>query len=372
MFVGFCNGLEGYEMRNKVRLRVGFTLVELLVVIAIIGILIALLLPAVQAAREAARRSQCTNNLKQIALAVHNYIDVYKVFPALGVRTCRGRYYAWSMMILPYLEQKPLYDAIMAQAQSPDMLPEPWHTTQNVPSSPASWAPFVRQWWQIDIRTYVCPSDQPIPNRQESPARLNYKGCVGDDYHQNHFRPDQNNRQNRGIFQCERYVGLEMVTDGTSNTIMLGEMVAGGYPDDIKGGVALNMTAWNPAACLARVDPATKKLIPPVRADFRPVGGRAWDGRPYFTGFATLVAPNGPSCHWGGVDGNEHMGTASSFHPGGVNVAMADGAVKFISETIDVGNQAVDDVDTPGNRRSPWGVWGALGSAYGGESVTAP
>ncbi|MGB9689794.1 DUF1559 domain-containing protein [Thermogutta sp.] len=353
-------------MRNR---RSAFTLVELLVVIAIIGILIALLLPAVQAAREAARRSQCTNNMKQVALGIHNYHDTYKVFPALGVRTCRGRYYAWSMMILPYIEEKPLYDAIMTQAKSPAMLPEPWTTDPNHPT----WGPFVRDWWRKDIASYTCPSDQPIPNRAESPARLNYKACVGDDYHQNHFRPDQNYRQNRGIFQCERWIGTEYVTDGTSNTVMLGEMVAGGYPDDVLGGVALLMQSWNPAACLARIDPTNpKKITPPVRADFRPTGGRAWDGRPYFCGFATMVAPNGPSCHWGSVDGNEHMGTASSYHPGGVNVAMADGAVRFISQTIDVGNQAIDDVPDPGNRPSPWGVWGALGSCGGGEAVAVP
>jgi len=272
-------------------------------------------------------------------------------------------------MILPYIEEKPLYDAIMAQAKSPAMLPEPWTTDPNH----ATWGPFVRDWWRKDIPAYTCPSDQPIPNRAESPARLNYKACVGDDYHQNHFRPDQNYRQNRGIFQCERWIGTEYVTDGTSNTVMLGEMVAGGYPDDVLGGVALLMQSWNPAACLARIDPTNpKKITPPVRADFRPTGGRAWDGRPYFCGFATMVAPNGPSCHWGSVDGNEHMGTASSYHPGGVNVAMADGAVRFISQTIDVGNQAIDDVPDPGNRPSPWGVWGALGSCGGGESVAVP
>jgi prepilin-type processing-associated H-X9-DG protein len=130
------------------------------------------------------------------------------------------------------------------------------------------------------------------------------------------------------------------------------------------------MQAWNPAACLARRNATNpRKLTAPVRADFRPVNGRALDGRPYFVGFATMVAPNGPTCQWGGGDGNEHMGTAQSYHTGGVQVARADGSVSFISQTIDTGNQAIDDIDNPGGRISPWGVWGALGSMAAGESI---
>lgn len=85
-----------------------------------------------------------------------------------------------------------------------------------------------------------------------------------------------------------------------------------------------------------------------------------------------MVPPNGPTCQWGDGDGNEHMGTLSSSHPGGANVAMSDGSVQFISETIDAGNQSIDDIDSPGSRKSPWGVWGALGSRAGGEVVSLP
>jgi prepilin-type processing-associated H-X9-DG protein len=198
---------------------------------------------------------------------------------------------------------------------------------------------------------------------------LSYKVCVGDDYHQNHFRRDQN-RVNRGIFQIERWNNMASITDGTSTTVLLGEVVCGGDRYDVLGGVAVNMRAWNPAACLARIDPNNpRRLTDPVRAQFRPTGGRAFDGRPYFVGFATMVGPNGPSCHWGGVDGNEHMGTLSSRHPGGAHVALADGSTQFISESIDTGAQAIDDIQDPGSRQSPWGVWGALGSKSGGESV---
>jgi prepilin-type N-terminal cleavage/methylation domain-containing protein len=303
--------------------RRGFTLIELLVVIAIIAVLIALLLPAVQQAREAARRTQCKNNLKQLALAIHNYHDTYLTFPALGARQ-NGIYYSWVISILPMIEQGNMYQGIQAQATPPNNLPSPWDTGNNA---------FLNNYWKKDLQALICPSDSAPRNRQESPARINYKGCLGDDYFQNHFLPTQNS-YNRGIFQPERYVTFGDVNDGASNTILLGEMVAGGGPDDILGGVALHMQTWAPADCVARINPTTGRLTAPVREDFRPVGGRAWDGRPYFTGFATMVRPNGPSCQWGDVDGNEHMGAASSRHTGGVQVALGDGSVRFISENI--------------------------------------
>jgi prepilin-type processing-associated H-X9-DG protein len=199
---------------------------------------------------------------------------------------------------------------------------------------------------------------------------INYKVCVGDDYHQNHFRPDQSSRYNRGIFQIERWVDMAAITDGTSNTVMIGETAGGGDRQDVIGGVAVNMRDWDPAHCLGRVDATGKFLTGDVRAQFRPHTGRAWDGRPYFVGCATLVGPNGPTCHWGGVDGNEHMGTVTSHHPGGAHVAFADGSASFINDSIDTGDQSVPDVDNPGGRESPWGTWGALGSMAGHESVS--
>jgi prepilin-type N-terminal cleavage/methylation domain-containing protein/prepilin-type processing-associated H-X9-DG protein len=352
------------------RSQFGFTLVELLVVIAIIGILVALLLPAVQAAREAARRMSCSNNLKQMALAQHNYHDTFKNFTALGYAGDPGLGvganwpYAFTIAVLPFIEQQPLYDAIYAQSRSGGGpgLPTPWSTANN------AWQ---NQNWRVDIPGFSCPSD-PLPSiRSESPSLLNYKVCVGDDYHQNHFFPTQSNRDNRGIFQRNRWIGMRDVTDGTANTVMLGEVAGGGQSRDLFGGVAVNQQAWNPAACTARFDTTTRQLTGAVRADFRPHTGRAWDGRPYFVGFTTVIGPNGPSCHWGGVDGNEHQGSISSRHPGGAQVAMADGSVSFISQTIDTGNQAANDVATPSGK-SPYGVWGALGSRNGGEAVSLP
>ena len=340
--------------------RAGFTLVELLVVIAIIGILVGLLLPAVQAARDAARRMSCSNNLKQLGLAMHNYESAHGKLPALGARGLganMGIHYAYTISVLPFIEQGPAYQQMMGQARpSGPGLPSPWSTANN---------PFNNQVWRVDIPTFQCPSDRVPVDRRESPSLLNYKVCVGDDYHQNHFRPNQG-RDNRGIFQIERWRRFADITDGLSNTVMLGEVAGGGTRNQILGGVALNMRDWNPAACEARVNWATRTLTGATRQEFRPTSGRAWDGRPYFVGFATIVAPNGPSCHWGGVDGNEHMGTLSAFHPAGAQVCNADGSVAFVSETIDSGNQAANDVANPAGP-SPYGVWGARGSINGGE-----
>ena len=128
--------------------KIGFTLVELLVVIAIIGILVALLLPAIQAAREAARRTECANKFKQVALGMQNYHDTYGKFPALGVRGMgnnTGIYYSWCIPILPFIEEQPLLDGIMVQARPAGTgLPTPWHTGNDA---------FANTYWKVDIDT---------------------------------------------------------------------------------------------------------------------------------------------------------------------------------------------------------------------------
>ncbi len=99
-------------------------------------------------------------------------------------------------------------------------LPTPWSTANN------AWE---NANWKAQVPGFICPSDSPPTNRGESPSLLNYKACLGDDYHQNHFRPDQG-RDNRGMFQIERWIGFGAIPDGTSNTVLFGEAIAGGAP----------------------------------------------------------------------------------------------------------------------------------------------
>lgn len=374
------------------RVRGGFTLVELLVVIAIIGILVGLLLPAVQAAREAARRMQCGNNLKQFGLAALNYESTFKRFPSSyrgiasrgfpGIGFDSQQEYAWTIAILPYIEQGPLYNNMMARARPAGPgLPRPWAGNNGYHNDEQ------RNWgflgnWRIDISSFICPSDPPPPDRGESPSLINYRGSMGDTFFQNHFPASEwGARDNRGVFMMNRWLPISGLTDGTSNTVMFSEVAGGGGPRDIRGGVAQGIFAWTPADCLARRTNVNGRpgLSGNVRAVFRPVSGRAWDGRPYFTGVTTMLPPNGPHCNWGDGDWNESMVPASSFHTGGAQVSMGDGSVHFISDSIDTGNAAALQQRPNGeggpelyNGPSMYGVWGALGSRNGGESASLP
>ncbi len=366
---------------KKTLFRRGFTLVELLVVIAIIGILVGLLLPAVQAAREAARRMQCSNNLKQLALSLHNYESAFKKFSSnyQGVGTGnRGigvdnNEYSFTMGLLPYIEQGPLYSNMMSMARpSGPGLPRPWAGTAGYHNAAQENWGRVQKNWTVDISAFICPSDPPTPDRVESPMLINYKGSVGDSFFGNRDVAGSN-RDNRGIFMMLRWMSISGVTDGLSNTVLLSEVAAGGGPRDILGGVAQDLNSYSPAACLARVTTVSgrRQLSGNVRAVFRPVTGRAMDGRPYFISVTTMSPPNGPHCNFGGGDWDSSLVPASSFHTGGAQTAMADGSVQFISQSIDCGNQVVQQQSaaTPTySGPSLYGVWGALGSRAGGEA----
>jgi prepilin-type N-terminal cleavage/methylation domain-containing protein/prepilin-type processing-associated H-X9-DG protein len=347
----------------------GFTLVELLVVIAIIGVLVALLLPAVQAAREAARRSQCVNNLKQLSLAVHNYHDVYNAMPARsggtqGAGTNAGWLSGW-IVLLPFYEQGAMYDQI--KAGDPANGIPPWG-----PATGNQWAP-----WDVSPAVLRCPSD---PGRYDGTGaggtRLNnYCFSSGDDARAN---DNTNPSLTRGVFGCLLWYRFADVTDGLSNTVMLSEKLrcgnnTGGYnPDprdlDHRFGHAILDVRANPRLCMTTTDGKFYLATATVERSF---GSRFPRGRFNRAGFTTILPPNSPSCLMDtNNQGNSDHGVLSpgSMHPGGVSVAFCDGSVQFISDTIDTGDTSANQAnDYAGSSR--YGVWGALGSKAGGEVV---
>ena len=366
------------------RKRSGFTLIELLVVIAIIAVLIALLLPAVQQAREAARRSQCKNNLKQIGLALHNYHDVFNMFVFQKGGTngygdtsrCDGNYNRKSGLIslLPYLEQAPLYNLV--EAGNPGGGNGCGITVP--PGGAAPWSGW-RVWWK-QIPSLRCPTDPGIVTAR---GTSNYAFCRGDSYM--YPRPGQNPPTNRdanngsGFFCRDQCFGIRDAIDGTSNTIAFSERVQASFgrngkaSPDIREGTLTNVAGISSSAgaCVSAAGAITQGTRYTSWTDVKGKFSSIWmDAQPENVAFNTVIHPNGPSCT---NDANNNADsafsilTASSYHVGGVHCLMGDGAVKFVSDSIDTGN--LGSAVTTVNGRSPYGVWGALGTKGGGEPV---
>ncbi|MCR9117654.1 MAG: DUF1559 domain-containing protein [bacterium] len=251
--------------------RSAFTLVELLVVIAIIGVLIALLLPAVQAAREAARRTQCVNNLKQLSLACHNYHDVNRKFPPGYGKGPNSRAWGWGTFILPHMELGNLFDTL-----NPDLINGQYPT--NVPTSPAD------NIYNSPVDAFICPSDP------GSHLNSNYGN-----FSKSNYPPSEMPFLRDGVAQRFRDI-----TDGTSNTMMIGER-----------GMEFNRAAlW----------------IGRHSSNAAAIGFANWRiNTPY----------NGASSGSGTNDGNCTRHAFGSSHPTGANFAMMDGSVRFLAETIE-------------------------------------
>lgn len=362
----------------------GFTLVELLVVIAIIGVMVGLLLPAVQAAREAARRMSCSNNLKQFGIALHNYHDTFQKFPPRQGGTgwqnafTNGMNGGANMQILGFLEQTALYEQFKNPLTHNGVTFQPWGP---IPSTHVNTYPPLG----VQVPTFVCPSSLPssVPGWN---CYTNYGYSAGDSAFAapQHTSPDNvninthanslNARNNvRGLFGFYTDRKFRDITDGTSNTIAMGEMAASGDNHSAKGGVARSQPAGvvnSPITCRNVLEPnARNRIIASIDAvAWR--GRYAYHGRMPYTGVNTILPPNSPAC-LSQDDNSNRRGQypVSSYHPGGVHVLIADGGVRFISESIDTGNLAAQDIRTRGGV-SPYGVWGALGSIAGGEVVT--
>ena len=382
------------------RRRRGFTLIELLVVIAIIAILVSLLLPAVQQAREAARRSQCQNNLKQLGLAMFNYESTYKVFPAGRGGTIRigdngtatnGNNLSAFVPLTPYLDADALWNAISKPRDgNNDGMVDTSGGGANVGDAqamgPETWRSSYEP-WSTQLAVLLCPSD----GAQVNPAAdTNYACNWGDngraggssalDVSRGMFKLTQisNNKPRGGN------LGLQDMQDGTTSTLLFGEI--GRY-----SGTKRYQALWvRGRSDQIYVDPKTNctdVVASPVNPgfyndslvadttsssaiDLGRTRGTWWAmGNAALTGFYTILPPNGPSCtDLPTFEGNgSGLFSAGSYHTGGVQVTLGDGSVRFISETIDVGNQ---NAANPTGGQSPYGVWGSLGSRSGGELIS--
>ena len=295
-------------MRRRTN-RSGFTLVELLVVIAIIGILVALLLPAVQAAREAARRMSCSNNMKQMGIGLHNYHDTYKVLP-YGWDN-RGR--LWSALLLPYIEQGPLHDTLLPQESGPGN----W----DFDGSPNEAA------CGTILSVYICPSSpnsRPVTN-DGIPGRVpcSYLGNAGtessaDDTSGIINPPGPKSLEmlvQNGIFSACLTIKLADVLDGLSNTVAIGE--APTDPNFVKDGQS--MDHWYIGS--PQVDPCGCN------------GGTG--GTEFSEAVGTAVVPMNLRFNDPAADGRLMELSFGSYHPGGAMFTLSDGSVQFFAETMD-------------------------------------
>lgn len=320
--------------------RRGFTLVELLVVIAIIGILIALLLPAVQAAREAARRAQCTNSIKQLGIALHNYHDSFRTFPRYSQRPGNGgaQSYSYSVFvaILPYIEQRAVYDLIK---QASGNFYYPANTTN--PDATESV-------YQIGERTrlsaFLCPSDRLYPGTTYL-GSSNYAVCAGPN-----LGWDISISRQNGVFRSTIETSMAAITDGTSNSIMLGEFLTGDGSSSYNRETDLvRNQAWSGAYESTQQGPITQAMLETYgqscasgSSNHSSMAGARWyTGVFHYCVFNTLAPPNWkyPSCTpCSGCGAGDSGGVypARSRHPGGANHGVADASVRFVSETIDL------------------------------------
>jgi len=353
--------------------RRAFTLIELLVVIAIIGVLVGLLLPAVQQAREAARRSSCVNKLKQLQLAVLNYESAKQELPAnsrshdlyaiMQTNNSSARW-GWRYILLPFMEELSRFEIILGKIQA-QAVAGGYTPNSNQPEL------------TNPVDAWLCPSE--IVNTGPRHASANYAACHGDRFGQSTkdvFFDTQGafisgfdcSDGKWGTTPCKkRSVRLKDITDGLSNTIALAEVRLGdGTLDSRKGGQGItggiNQNA-EPIRCQELLDANGMYSGNAVRVD-RAIGRRGMDSNEPHALFQTGMPPNYARC--GSGDHGNMMPGMSSNHPGGANAVNLDGSVWFVNDNID---HDVSSNRKNNNRTGPSiaGVMGALGTIHGSE-----
>jgi len=395
----------------------GFTLVELLVVIAIIGVLVGLLLPAVQAAREAARRMSCSNNFKQIGLAMHNYHSAYNQLPMqMGGTAVPGTNWfqagdranqltlGWLVGLTPFMEQQALWE----QISNPNSLNLANPTVQRIPPWPpmgptitdennlhgsgvntrnTAYAP-----WMTEIQTLRCPSDPGVG--LPAMGRTNYAACIGDAvdfmadgaYFSNlnpaPMRAENIRASGRGFFVTRQTMRFRDILDGLSNSVAAGE-IATDLGDRDKRTIARALIGFtaardNPLRCRNEIDQLRPQFWAPsvtqLAAANQGRGYRWASGTATYSSFSAILPPNSELCVTF-FDTGQGMLSASSRHQGGVHVLMGDGAVKFLTDSIEAGDSSAPTVRLGGTGgtapgvQSPYGLWGAISTRAANEII---
>ena len=422
-------------MKHRMKRASGFTLVELLVVIAIIGILVGLLLPAVQAAREAARRMSCSNNFKQLGIALHNYHAAYKQLPTHGGGTGIGlQNNRWWQRgndtnheclsaIVPltaFFEQQGLWDQISnpstetvtgaAPPSTAGMLQNPprWNAMGPNPRNYARNPGYIP--WATEIPMLRCPSDPGVG--LPALGRTNYAVCKGDStgpWHHGFKTGDLQRAGNwgvtnfnsvaRGCFQDRKEAKFRDILDGLSNTVAMAEIRTDLGDRDIRSAASWNRRGGqyvndNPNLCKENneIDPERPRFwcpagstncTPPevLSQNNHESRGANWANfRAHCTQVYTILPPNREVCVGQWIDGPGTM-PPSSNHQGGAHVLMADGAVIFITDSIEAGDSNMGNVRisrgswpvpeperVPG-QMSPYGLWGAMGTRASNETI---
>ena len=318
--------------------RDGFTLIEILVVIAIIGLLIGLLLPAVQSSREAARQAQCRNNLKQLGVALASHEANLRAYPfgdgGGGPPSYLPRWSPHSQL-LPLLEQQVLYNSINFSGV-------PWgHNPDFSPPNLTSLG--------VVIATFLCPSDRDAIQDPFHLAHNNYRACAGTSPTNLLDRWPNGSGVNNGTFWYKSATRTAAIRDGTSTTAFFSERCLGSpsRPDPRSD---YYLTAPSVEACAAAIVDRAPRMSNSVQWS----GSRWGDGNMLYTRYNHIFRPNSPSCNF--VPDNDYQGqtivSASSRHPGGVHVLIADGSVRFVKETLQEN------------------IWKAMGTISGRELIT--